>query len=760
MPTSALAQMKAHPIVSSQADTMRRATLAQRRRGAGTLRSVAPGHRSGLRSLLIPFAALLWVCRGLLRGELFFERDQLLVFLPLKRYLAERLAAGELPAWWPWDGLGQPLAALPVASAFHPSTLGYLALPFEWAFNFQTLLPFPVALLGAWYLGRTLGLRTWGAALAAALFSCGFYFVALAEQTQMHLAAMSLPWVWREAIRVARSRKVSGLGLGLATANLLLGGDPMLLELAALGTLALVLGGGAPLRAARVGRVALWAGLGVGLAAVQWVPMLHLFGESPRAAGLGIDVSDFWALRPVHLLGAVQPGAFVPETFLFESTYVGGLALALASFGALHRWRWRWPLLGILVGALILSFGRALWLWQLFSAVVPGWQGFQFPAKVLALAALALALLAGRGAVLISRRGAALPLIGAVAAGAVLSFILGAIGPGVILLLGAAVLAASAKVPRALPLVGLALTVVVTGDQLLHGATIDTQPWSELKEPPVVNALRAAGVGLDGQSYLHAWPLPTYATRLDGMRMQVQSARPSLGALWGLPSAGPYLQGYTRRVYDAVIADKDAWLSRRATLFGVSAFLVRASELRENQRAKVSFVDPSLDLAVLRAGRTMPAAYVAFGLHRVPEAQALAALTAPGFVFGRDVVLPADGPFAVPETFAQTTEHPVQPVTAVHQGDVVTIELTLSEPGVLVLNEAFTAATTASTEAGTLDCFPVNHALIGVALPPGSHRLRIARHTPGVLEGLGVTLASLLTLGLIRLRLPKRGKRQ
>jgi len=99
---------------------------------------------------------------------------------------------------------------------------------------------------------------------------------------------------------------------------------------------------------------------------------------------------------------------------------------------------------------------------------------------------------------------------------------------------------------------------------------------------------------------------------------------------------------------------------------------------------------------------------------------------------------------------------------AVHEGDLITLELSLERPGVLVINEAFTAATTVSDEGAQLDTFPVNHALLGVALAPGSHRIRVERHTPGLAWGLTISvlalgLASFLTLRVIQRRMPKRG---
>ncbi len=726
----------------------------------------APGHRSKLTALLIPLSVLGWVCRGLLRGELFFERDQLLVFLPLKRYVAERLRAGDLPDWWPWDALGQPLAALPIASLFHPTTLSYLALPFEWAFTLQTLIPFPVALLGSWYLARTLGLRAWGATLAATLFTGGFYFVALAEQTQMHLAAMSLPWVWREAVRLARNRRARGVGLGLAVANLLLGGDPMLLELAAFSTLALVLSTSRGRSRAGLGRVALWAGLGVLLAAVQWVPMLHVFAESPRAAGLGVDVKDFWAVRGAHLLGAVVPGSFVPESFLFEATYMGAAALLLSVLGFSQRWKWRWPLLGVVVVSLLLGAGRAAGLWQVFSAVVPGWQGFQFPAKALSCAALALALAAGRGLDVASRGRLALrgaPWLAALGLAAAALFWAGAgaaAGACVVLAVLLALLTNAAP-SRPVKSAVLALAVVLVGvDQAAHGPRIDTRPWSALAEPPLAGALRQLGVGLGKQSFVYAWLLPQNGDLGEANRRQHRALRPVQGALYGLPTAVPYLQGFTRRYYDVALADRSAWVTRRAAIFGASGFVVRSDGLQPAMKERVLWRDPEpeLDLVLLGA-RAQPAAYVSFNLRRVPEAQTVERLGAPGFTAGRDVLLPADGLWAVPENFEQETGAPPQPVAVdAHEGDVVRLTVTLERPGVLVFNEAFTAATEVFDGDEPLAAFPANHAALGVALTPGTHRLRIERRTPGLELGLGLSaLALLAALVALRSGSPRSG---
>lgn len=690
--------------------------------------------------------SLAWLGRGLLAGEVYGERDQLLLFLPLKRYLAERLRAFDLPDWWPWDGLGQPLASIPVASVFHPSTLGYLLLPFEAAAALQALLPFPVALAGVFLLGRTLGLRRPAAALGATLFACGFYFVALSEQTQMHLAAMSLPWAWREGLRVARVRRAPWWPLALAVANLVLGGDPMLLELAALTTLPLVLAQ----RPSPLGvvRVAAAAGLGLLLGAPQWVPMLFAWAESPRSAGLGVDTEDFWALRPPHLLGAVDPRAFRPETFLFETTYVGALALGLAALGLARPWRWRGVLLATVLGGGWLAVGRAGGLWAAFAAVVPGWSGFQFPAKALSVAVLALAVLAARGAHVALRS----PRLGAAVLGGA-GLLASPLGPwvGVALALGAAALLLPPPFLRRYAAGGLLVLLAV--DQLVHGARIETRPLASLERPGAAEGLARAGVGLDTGRYVHAWNVPPYETRAEGLAHELASVRPDTGVPWGLPAAVPYLQGFTRRYFDVALADKGAWLSRRAALFATSAFVVNARTLRDPQRERVLFVDPTHDVVVLRASRSLPMAYVSFAPVPVLEAEAPARLGGPGFVFGRDVLVPADGRFVATGLPPPSAIEPIAPVTAVRRrGDDVELEVSLTRPGVLVWNEAFTEATTAEVDGTPTAVFPANHAVVGLVLETGTHRVLIRRTTPGLTEGLGLALLSLLGLALRRLR--------
>jgi len=59
-----------------------------------------------------------------LPGLVLIKRDAFRFFLPLKQYLVERLSAGELPQWFPYEALGRPF---PLLAMFRYPTIHALA---------------------------------------------------------------------------------------------------------------------------------------------------------------------------------------------------------------------------------------------------------------------------------------------------------------------------------------------------------------------------------------------------------------------------------------------------------------------------------------------------------------------------------------------------------------------------------------------------------------------------------------------------------
>jgi uncharacterized membrane protein YfhO len=90
---------------------------------------------------------------------------------------------------------------------------------------------------------------------------------------------------------------------------------------------------------------------------------------------------------------------------------------------------------------------------------------------------------------------------------------------------------------------------------------------------------------------------------------------------------------------------------------------------------------------------------------------------------------------------------PAQPVERIRRlGDAVEVEVTLTEPGMLVLNESYFAGVEASEGGKPLPVYPANHAVRAVPLEPGRHVVRFEYRTPGLVAG---ALTSTAAVGLL-----------
>jgi hypothetical protein len=715
-----------------------------------------------LGALLVPTFLALFVFRGLVfLGELPFKRDMGRLFVPLKRVLSDALRAGTLPEWWPWDGLGMPLVAVPVLSTFHPSTLLFTVLPFHGAFVLQLLLPIPVALWGTWRLGRALGLRPVFAALAATGYVFGGYFLGLTEFTSMSLAAAALPWLWWGALKCRRGDRLRPFVLALALGSMLLAGDPHLSIMGLLGAAALAVRRARPQRLLRPAlSFALGTGLAVALAAVQLVPSLLLFRESPRSAGLGISSPDYWRLDVPQLVGMVAPGVFPGSHTFFETTYLGLAVGALALAGALVRGRARPQLVAIATVSLVLALGSATPLWGLFSAVVPFWKSFQYPIKAIGPAMLVLPLLAARGAQLVLRGGGRRFLPAALCgAAAVAVSVLGLWGPALVALVVAGVLAAAAWRRTLVPVLShVALVAVAVDLGLANGQLVATLPTDFYEPPPFAETLQRGGVSGEGFSYLFQWrPSP----RLEGILRQdiAQNAAliPLRGALHGLPSSNAYLQGYSTRYHELTSGDGKLWEQRLAGVYGTRFAIVSSAAVAPEQQARVVASDELSEASVLQLPRFLPRAYVVQGVKVLPRERVLEYLGS-GFRPGREVVLEAGVAGSELEHEAAGPARAVDRIRRV--GDAVEIEVTLEAPGMLVLNESYYEGIEATEEGRRLPVYPANHAVRAVPLSAGRHVVRFEYRTPGLAAGALTSAAAVVLLavaGVLQRKSRKRG---
>jgi hypothetical protein len=721
------------------------------------------GRPRALGPLLVPVSLALFIFRGLLfLGELPFRRDMGRLFVPLKRVLGESLRSGTLPEWWPWDGMGMPLVAVPVLSTFHPSTLFFTVLPFHAAFVLQLLVPVPIALLGTWRLGRALGLRPVFAALAATGFVFGGYFLGLTEFTSMSLAAAALPWLWWGALRCRGGTVRPGV-LALSLAWMLLAGDPHLSIMGLLGAAALVVRRARPQRLLRPAlSLAVGTVLAVALSAVQLVPSLLLFRESPRSSGAGIVSPDYWRFDLHQLFGMVDPGALAGLDVMFESTYLGLGVVALVWVGAMARGRLRPQLVGIALVSLVLATGSATPLWALFSAVVPFWKSFQFPIKAIGPAMLVLPLLAARGAQQVLRRDRLCFLPGALAGlAAVVGAALGAGEPALWALLLAGVLALTAWRRALVPVLAhVALAVVALDLGLANGRLVLTAPVDFYEPPPLAEALRRNGVSGEGFSYFFLWK-PSRPLESGAELDVVQNAAlvPLRGALHGLPTANVYLQGFSARYNELVLANQERWVGKLAGVFGTRCFIASPSELRPEQRQQAVGHDERADAMVVPFRRYLPRAYVTGGVKVLPRAEVVDYLGSPSFRPGGEVVLEAEAEGVEPGMQREPTG-PARPVERIRRaGDAVEVEATLAAPGLLVLNESYFAGVEASENGQRLPLYPANHAVRAVPLSAGRHVVRFEYRTPGLLAGALTSAAAVVLLAVASVLRRKSRKR-
>ena len=272
--------------------------------------------------------------------------DQGVVFYPAYRWVAERLAAGELPLWNPWVHAGAPALGNPQLGVLDPQVwflallerLGGRAL-FDRGFAWLAWLRLAAAGLGTWLLARRLGLGRAGASLAALAFAGSGFSVLWLGHSLGHVAPL-FPWVlwFIEGVRCEAGRRgaLAAAGAAIALALALFGGHPetgcLIGLVAGLRALTFV----EPL-ARRTALAALAAG--TGLAAVSIVPFVEyarLSGASAARAALvrpGLDPLGLGALSLAA--GAVlwwrRRGAREPRGGF--ALLAAGLAVAAASAG-------------------------------------------------------------------------------------------------------------------------------------------------------------------------------------------------------------------------------------------------------------------------------------------------------------------------------------------------------------------------------------------------------------------------------------------
>jgi hypothetical protein len=349
-------------------------------------------------------------------GRIFYARDIHLWFWGQAETFVRCLAAGSWPVWDPYLAFGHPLWANPGAQVLYPVTWANLLVQPTTFYTLYVVSHYLFAGLGTYLLGRRMGLGFPAALAAAAFWISSGPFLSFASLWQHYAGMAWMPWVLLAGER-AWSEPSAGRALawGAAAAGQALAGSVDMCVMTAVFSAAWLLprappGASPPSRrrlAAAAGAVA-WA---IALSAALWMPAFELLRRVHRLAITPAAAAE-WSLHPASLGQLWLP--FLPHQLplrpavrlalsdgrgepLLGSLYVGLSLLPLvpAAFAG-HRRRAALILAGIGAGGLLAALGHHT---PLLTALleIPLLRILRYPAKAVAVTALAWALLAGLG---------------------------------------------------------------------------------------------------------------------------------------------------------------------------------------------------------------------------------------------------------------------------------------------------------------------------------------------------------------------------
>jgi len=730
------------------------------------------------------------------------KRDAFLFYLPIKQYMIERLAAGALPQWFPYEALGRPFIGVTVTGVFHPFTLLYFLFPVHDAYRASTLLSCLLAALGAFALGRMLALSRTGALVASLSFTLSGYLVSALVNIVFLYSLCVLPLFIAAVEKTLRDGRAWAVAPAVIWATVFLNGDVQTGYyygfMALLWTAARAEGS---YREAGL-RLVLIGGLAALLAGIQLAPAWVVFTGSSRAQPAQFhEQAVQWSTHPFRLFTIVvspiiekADPAVLARVFLgspkwglwADSLYLGVPVMGLAFLGAWQRRDLR--VLALLACfALFLSLGRYGGLYDFFYPVVPLWSAFRFPEKLMGIFSFAMAMLAGAGLdALRAGKGHHAPwLVGAIlcacaglifrseaisawtAAGfeappalahevtdaTAYAFLFSAVATLGMWL----VIAGAAKGWLREALFLATLPAIITLD-LAHAnmKVYGTAPAEAASfEPPLVRALRAReGTLMPGRFRLIStldskYVVPKHIHRLLGYESDQMVGRQALypehNAQFHLEAVDGHLPGYSTAL-NAMIPKKIG--VEVAGRFNVTYYIGQRSYLQSPQFANsLVAVVPDYDLALFRnPAPAKPRAYLSLKPERVDSPVDPAALAARSDFLNGEVDVIETSQVMLPGSARAGTA-----VIERYEPEEVRVRVETPQPAVLILLDAFDQGWTATIESGLeLPIMRANALVRAVVVPAGDHTVTFRYETPLLRVGTAASFAGmLLCLGMI-----------
>ncbi|MGE5124675.1 MAG: hypothetical protein ACM3PV_00175 [Betaproteobacteria bacterium] len=691
-------------------------------------------------------------------------QDWLQMHQPYRAYAARALAAGHLPLWNPYVGLGRPFLADLETAVFYPPNLLFLLLDSSSALALVLAAHVALALFGSLRFARSLGATRAASVTAALAFMLGAPVAACLSSGQIGYSegACYVPLLFLLGARLQdRPSWQRAGGLAVLLALQLLCGHPQVAWITWLGLGAFLLGRGV-LRPAR-SLLASLLGLGVALAlafalaAPALLPFLELAGQGNRseptlrfASGASME---WWQWASLF----VPDGGRHAFYWTFD-LYLGALAV-VAGLAGLTRVREdgvRGLAFAGLLGALVAAGPRTP-AFALLYHVVPGLGSFHIHSRAALLPCLSLAF---AGAVFLSRprgwRASRAALIAATLGGGFgFAWATAGLPPapdrpalvqGALFLAAAALTAAAVCARPALSRLATAALPLVVASDLLTAHYAARVAWAP-PAPSFLESERALARALARAGLVPAVApprvlVPPYVARENAAMAYGWSSLTGYGSL----TLGRTWRYFHDRLAIPVPVDENTYVSAAVYERGPFAYA---------EAALAVGWDPRWNAVAIRRDAD-PRAYLATAVRRVHDWTEAARLMAGGHDVHAAALVEENGLLPPGLSAALPVAKGRAEITA-FAPERVAIRAEPDRPALLVVKEAWYPGWTATVDGRPAPCVPANGWMRAVPLGPGAHevvlRYRSRRLVAGVL--LFAVTALLLVAAIAR----ERGRR-
>lgn len=382
------------------------------------------------RRLFSPKDLLATSCLGLItlwffgdiviKGHLLWGSDFITTYLPYKQFLYEEIQRlGSIPLWNPYLFGGMPFWGFFESTIFYPFDLPFWFISPEKTYGYTMALHIFMGSLFMYALGLTFRLSRWASLFAAMMFSYNNFIIPVLSLGRMvHVQSYTwMPLVLCLFVRSFESKRPisSAILTGLCWGLQIMAADP---QTAFYTYGALVLFSsvyyspiGSPKRSMEAIKILLIVfAFGFGLSAVQLIPALELARLSTRGVMKTYELVTLASFPPQGIITLFMPHFFgnlyddnfwianMPWSMPEFNLYVGILPLILiffVKFRPINREKLSVFCAIVALVSLILALGKHTPIYKLV-CLLPGFDSFRAPSKIIALWTLAISLLAAK----------------------------------------------------------------------------------------------------------------------------------------------------------------------------------------------------------------------------------------------------------------------------------------------------------------------------------------------------------------------------